>query len=62
MYLEENDRGPDDAVHDWIGVAAASWDPGVPQGEVLDIKEVLYKLLNVESRGGEERSRHGGTR
>lgn len=23
-YLEENDRGPDDAVHDWIGVIASN--------------------------------------
>lgn len=20
IYLEENDRGPDDAVHDWLGI------------------------------------------
>ncbi|MCE4625718.1 MAG: alkaline phosphatase family protein [Desulfurococcales archaeon] len=24
MYLEENDRGPDDAVHDWIGIFATT--------------------------------------
>ncbi|WP_460124964.1 alkaline phosphatase family protein [Stetteria hydrogenophila] len=51
MYLEENDRGPDDAVHDWIGVAAASWDPGIPEGEVIDIKEVLYRLIDSARAG-----------
>lgn len=31
MYLEENDRGPDDAVHDWYGVAAYSWRVDAPE-------------------------------
>ncbi len=47
MHLEENDRGPDDAVHDWIGIAVANWDPGIPANEVIDIKDILYKLLNI---------------
>ncbi len=47
MYLEENDRGPDDAVHDWIGVVATNWEPGIPANEVIDIKDILYKLINI---------------
>ncbi len=39
MYLEENDRGPDDAVHDWYGVAAYSWRVGAP--DPVPITEAL---------------------
>ena len=41
MYLEENDRGPDDAVHDWIGVFAASegLEPGRPRGVTWVFRE-----------------------
>ena len=43
-YLEENDKGPDDAVHDWIGIVTASWDTGLPQGSRLRIEDALQAL------------------
>lgn len=49
-YLEENDRGPDDAVHDWIGVLAV-YDPEgtVSPGEagVIDIHGVRGLLEEI---------------
>ncbi len=39
VYLEENDRGPDDAVHDWYGIVAYSWRPGAP--EPVPIQDVF---------------------
>ncbi len=47
VYLEENDRGPDDAVHDWIGVAAASWRPEEPLDDPVGIEEALYRMLSI---------------
>ncbi len=41
-YLLENDRGPDDAVHDWFGVLSV-YDP---QGTFSDKREV-YDILEV---------------
>ena len=38
-YLEENDRGPDDAVHDWYGIVAYSWRPRAP--EPVPIQDVF---------------------
>jgi len=35
LYLEENDTGPDDAVHDWDGILVM-WGPGVPAGASLN--------------------------
>lgn len=43
-YLLENDRGPDDAVHDWFGVLSV-YDP---QGTFSDKREV-YDILEVRS-------------
>ena len=37
MYLEENDRGPDDAVHDWIGVLASSTRLEGEPGSVTEV-------------------------
>ena len=48
LYLEENDRGPDDAVHDWIGVAATSWRPDKDPGNPASIERVLYALLSIQ--------------
>ncbi len=49
-YLPENDRGPDDAVHDWIGVFSI-YDP---EGTVskglkgeIKIENVFSKLINL---------------
>jgi len=51
-YLEENDRGPDDAVHDWLGVFAV-YDPSgtIPKGHrgVIGITEV-YRVLRSLTR------------
>lgn len=41
-YLLENDRGPDDAVHDWLGVLSV-YDP---QGTFSDSRDV-YSILEV---------------
>ncbi|ALL02001.1 hypothetical protein Pyrde_1958 [Pyrodictium delaneyi] len=50
LYLPENDRGPDDAVHDWIGVYAV-YDPEgtVSKGDVgtIDIHEVRRNLEEI---------------
>ncbi len=35
VYLEENDRGPDDAVHDWYGIIASN---------IREIKEHISKI------------------
>ncbi len=46
-YLPENDRGPDDAVHDWYGVFAV-YDPegtvGRGDAGILDIRDA-YRVL-----------------
>ncbi len=35
MYLEENDTGPDDAVHDWRGVGII-YHPDVDMSKKID--------------------------
>ena len=52
-YLPENDRGPDDAVHDWYGVLSV-YDPegrleGGRRGEVRieEVRGILKSLLNL---------------
>ncbi len=52
-YLEENDRGPDDAVHDWIGVFAL-YNPSGTLGKgfkgrikIEEVYGVLHKLLEL---------------
>ncbi|NOZ89589.1 MAG: nucleotide pyrophosphatase, partial [Crenarchaeota archaeon] len=51
LYLEENDRGPDDAVHDWIGVFAVYDPEGTlsrgEQGliEITDVRRLLWEIL-----------------
>ena len=49
-YLPENDRGPDDAVHDWLGVYAV-YDPegtlGRGDAGMIDIHEVRHSLEEI---------------
>ena len=40
MYLDENDTGPDDAVHDWYGVYII-YDPKKKIGKSLGVKNIL---------------------
>ena len=40
MYLDENDTGPDDAVHDWYGVYLI-YDPKKKIGKNLGVKSIL---------------------
>jgi len=53
MYLDENDTGPDDAVHDWFGVYII-YDPHKKLGKHLGIRSILdiaptsLKILGVE--------------
>ncbi|MFW9970658.1 MAG: alkaline phosphatase family protein [Candidatus Odinarchaeota archaeon] len=53
IYLEENDTGPDDAVHDWFGVYII-YDPSKSIGNNLGVKSILdiaptsLKILGVE--------------
>ena len=53
MYLDENDTGPDDAVHDWFGIYVF-YDPMKKVGKNLGIKSILdiapttLKILGVE--------------
>ncbi len=50
LYLSENDRGPDDAVHDWIGVYAV-YDPEgtLSKGDagVMDIHRIRQHLEEI---------------
>lgn len=43
-YLEENDRGPDDAVHDWIGIAYYNWKPGIKR-DVVRINDAIIEAI-----------------
>ncbi len=51
-YLEENDKGPDDAVHDWYGVftiydpegTIESSDKGVI--DIVNVKELMLKIIS----------------
>ncbi len=52
-YLPENDRGPDDAVHDWHGILAiydpeGTLDKGF-KGEVnaVEVKDLIMKLMET---------------
>jgi predicted AlkP superfamily phosphohydrolase/phosphomutase len=53
LFLDENDTGPDDAVHDWEGVFVR-WDSDVQDGldadlndlSVLDIHKIVLEILN----------------
>ncbi|MHA2185476.1 MAG: alkaline phosphatase family protein [Promethearchaeota archaeon] len=53
MYLDENDTGPDDAVHDWFGVYIF-YDPMKKVGKNIGIKSILdiaptsLKILGVD--------------
>ncbi|MFX0036798.1 MAG: alkaline phosphatase family protein [Candidatus Hermodarchaeota archaeon] len=53
MYLDENDTGPDDAVHDWFGIYII-YDPMKKSGKNLGIKNILdiaptsLKILGVD--------------
>ena len=53
IYLDENDTGPDDAVHDWFGVYVI-YDPTKKRGKNLGLKNILdiaptsLKILGVE--------------
>ena len=53
-YLEENDRGPDDMVHDWYGIFSV-YDPEgtLEKGDhgeisILDVKDFLVKLSRAD--------------
>lgn len=53
-YLEENDRGPDDAVHDWYGVFAIHDPEGVvDRGDrgVIDITMVKKMIMEYMREG-----------
>lgn len=49
-YLEENDKGPDDAVHDWYGVFTV-YDPEgtISKGDmgIIRIHEIRDKILTI---------------
>ena len=52
MYLPENDKGPDDAVHDWQGVFMI-YDPKHDNGKfvddrsILDIAPTILKAMDI---------------
>ncbi len=56
MYLKENDRGPDDAVHDWIGVFAL-YDPEntvdrkEKRVDIQDISKIYLETILGEADG-----------
>ncbi|MFX1569955.1 MAG: alkaline phosphatase family protein [Promethearchaeota archaeon] len=53
MYLDENDTGPDDAVHDWFGIYLLL-DPKKKLGKnlgtksIIDIAPTSLKILGIE--------------
>ncbi len=53
IYLEENDTGPDDGVHDWNGIIMG-WKKGLKKGiitenaRLLDIHPTVLKYLGYE--------------
>jgi len=53
MYLDENDTGPDDAVHDYYGIFII-YDPKrkiskkLPTQNILDIAPTALNFLGVE--------------
>jgi len=56
MYLRENDRGPDDAVHDWIGVFTL-YDPEntidrkEKRVDIQDISKIYLETILGETDG-----------
>ena len=49
MYLDENDTGPDDAVHDYNGIFII-YDPLIEKGKKLETKNILDiapTILNI---------------
>jgi len=56
MYLKENDRGPDDAVHDWIGVFTL-YDPEntvdrkEKRVDIQDISKIYLETILGETDG-----------
>ncbi len=53
IYLDENDTGPDDAVHDWFGVFIIhdpinKWGKNLGVKSILDIAPTSLKILGIE--------------
>ena len=52
-YLPENDKGPDDAMHDWHGIYIA-YDPegrlkkGKEDREIYDIRPLIERIMEIE--------------
>ena len=55
-YLRENDRGPDDAVHDWYGVLAV-YDPEGTVGlndrvyRIEEVKSLFEEIMGISNEG-----------
>ncbi len=47
VYLEENDKGPDDAVHDWYGIYASS-DKELVAKNITEIRDVILRAFGME--------------
>jgi len=47
LYLEENDKGPDDAVHDWYGIYASSNKELVAKN-ITEIRDVILRAFGME--------------
>ncbi len=47
MYLEENDRGPDDAVHDWYGILYSNRRMRHVTGKEIPIEQVYKELAGT---------------
>ncbi|MFW6134260.1 MAG: alkaline phosphatase family protein [Elusimicrobiota bacterium] len=53
VYLEENDTGPDDGVHDWKGIVMGwkkGWNKGIQLKDtsILDIYPTVLKYLDID--------------
>lgn len=50
LYLPENDKGPDDAVHDWNGIFIG-YDPqgtfSHMKNDLIDIKDIAPTILDL---------------
>ncbi len=64
-YLSENDKGPDDAVHDWDGIfllhdPEGTVTPGERRASIYDVAPTVLDLMGLPAGGLRGRSLAGG--
>ena len=53
IFLQENDTGPDDAMHDWDGIfiecdLSGKVNPDGPLNNILDFKDRVLKTMGIK--------------